>query len=527
MPWRRACETVSSDGYTFLVRNYLPGDKIYLFGFSRGAFTARVLAALVHSFGLLERRNENLAPYLWQTISDFASIALYKDAAKKIKADFAIRHDVEIEFMGLFDTVSSVGVFERFKVFPYTDKNASVRRVRHAVSIHEQRNGFPELLLIPDGNDVAEIWFPGVHRDIGGGGEGNQGYSSETLRWIVEEAARAPAAGAAVGGSGGSPAQLQALDLDQKPEPNSPFEIHRPLFDPYVLIGLYPMKMFDYSLQILDEANWSYSRVVDSLLGRPTTKDSGFRWFWPNFKHQRQIPKNAFVFDAVGQAARDGLTIDMKQVQCTEGPRHDPPRYNFAELAGIVLGVALSVLLANRGMHGPLDEKVGPSWPACTSVGAFFLFFAYLAHQAFSQWLSVQERWKSVNVVVPPCGVIATAALAIWTWTIEPWWMLLPAAGFGVAVAAVALAGRLPILKAVRVIPLFIVPWVAIIAGLWAVPRLVGFLYPWFVDVTDWLFNWRPELNLFPTLDYVAWVLAVITGLSGLSQISQDRRKMG
>src|SRR5688500_12217200 len=55
------------EGYAFLVQEYQEGDDIYLFGFSRGAFTARLVAALVHNFGILDKRNQHLAPYLWQT----------------------------------------------------------------------------------------------------------------------------------------------------------------------------------------------------------------------------------------------------------------------------------------------------------------------------------------------------------------------------------------------------------------------------------------------------------------------------
>src|SRR5579885_1427077 len=128
------------NAYTFLVNNYREGDKIYLFGFSRGAFTARLLAAFLYNFGLLQRQHLDLKQYLWQTISSFRSIEDFKRDAEMIKNDFSQRLDLSVEFMGLFDTVSSVGIFDRFRVFPYTDKNPLVKHIRHAVSIHEERN---------------------------------------------------------------------------------------------------------------------------------------------------------------------------------------------------------------------------------------------------------------------------------------------------------------------------------------------------------------------------------------------------
>ncbi|MFI5384881.1 MAG: phospholipase effector Tle1 domain-containing protein [Fimbriimonadales bacterium] len=493
------------DAYTFLVENHNPGDRIYLFGFSRGAFTARLLASLIHNFGLLESRNENLTPYLWQTISEFSSIGEFKSDAAKIKRDFARPEDIGIEFIGLFDTVSSVGVFERFKVFPYTDKNDSVKHLRHAVSIDEQRNCFPDMLLIPDGNDVGEVWFPGVHRDIGGGGSDHLGYPNETLNWMVGEANK------------------HGLNIDCTPEPSGDAAVHIPFFDPYALVGLYPMKMFDYALTERTRSNLSYSRAVDRVLKRPQTKDSGFRWFWPNFKHIRRIPSNGFRFVGGGQVAHQGSVLSIGDAKCTNPPIHAPLRFNLPDLVGIVMGVALSFLVANRGMDSPFGE----SWPAHTSGCALALFALFLIQQGFSQWLAARPGLAWINRVVPVCGVLAAAGLAILTWKEgDPWWMLAYGAGLGLVVALVSLVGRKPILPGVRVIPLLIVPWLAIVAGLWVAPPLLYFLFPAFASITRWLFDWDPSLTLFPILDYVAWGLALLTGISGLAQIVQDRRKM-
>ena len=103
-------------GYDFLVQNYEAGDEIYLFGFSRGAYTARVLAGVVKVFGLLKKDQANLAPYIWQTYARFRADQDYDVAAERIRKDFSRRtgggqfDQVQIKFVGLFDTVSSIGV---------------------------------------------------------------------------------------------------------------------------------------------------------------------------------------------------------------------------------------------------------------------------------------------------------------------------------------------------------------------------------------------------------------------------------
>ncbi|MBC8064652.1 MAG: DUF2235 domain-containing protein, partial [Chlorobia bacterium] len=142
----------SLNAYIFLVRNYEPGDRIYMFGFSRGAMTARLVAAIAHNMGVLRPENEHLAAYVWQNISSVGdkAIGVFKRTANRIKNSFstnrkALSDDapgirVDITFMGLFDSVSSVGVIGRFNTYPNTDHNDSVLRVCHGVAIDEQRN---------------------------------------------------------------------------------------------------------------------------------------------------------------------------------------------------------------------------------------------------------------------------------------------------------------------------------------------------------------------------------------------------
>ncbi|RAH63521.1 hypothetical protein BO85DRAFT_360409 [Aspergillus piperis CBS 112811] len=220
------------DGYRFLMRFYSPGDAIYIFGFSRGAYVARMLAEMIDHVGLLEPGNEGKVRYVWMTFSKWAKCTNSVDTGQTEKDDLykymkALRETFcrpvsQIRFLGLFDTVNSIPRFEvnRNKfLFPFTAKT-SARVIRHAVSIDEHRAKFRQDLIsdcnpnrpstrrkkqdqpeqqgrctgeafyrpapantlseAKDGlrdesqntcqtQDIEEVWFAGCHSDIGGG----------------------------------------------------------------------------------------------------------------------------------------------------------------------------------------------------------------------------------------------------------------------------------------------------------------------------------------------------------------------
>jgi len=194
--------------YDFLVANYKPGDRIYLFGFSRGAYTVRVLAALIHVCGLMRTKNANLAPYVFNLFRKQATRAKKKnDKAERrtgekqrlrlpvcdeFKRVFCV--EPKIHFIGVWDTVSSVGsIFDPFNL-PYTRWNPSVETVRHAISIDEKRKFFRTNLWSHSNEftDVEQLWFAGVHGDIGGGyPERQSGLAKITLKWMLDEAGKA------------------------------------------------------------------------------------------------------------------------------------------------------------------------------------------------------------------------------------------------------------------------------------------------------------------------------------------------
>jgi uncharacterized protein (DUF2235 family) len=178
-----------ADAYQFLMRTFRPGDQVYIFGFSRGAYTARALCGLLHLVGLLTEDNEALIPY-----------AIRMAKCKKI--DFAVAEDFKKTFsreckplfVGVWDTVSSLGWVYNPVKFPFTRaaKNPDFQIVRHAVSIDERRAFFRDNLFGQPNNagqDILEVWFAGVHSDVGGSyPEPESQLSKITLRWMLCEA---------------------------------------------------------------------------------------------------------------------------------------------------------------------------------------------------------------------------------------------------------------------------------------------------------------------------------------------------
>jgi uncharacterized protein (DUF2235 family) len=179
------------NAYRFLCNCHEPGDEIFVFGFSRGAYAARALAALVHATGLLQRHELHLAEYAW-------SMLLARDAEgrpdfrlqAKFKATFG--RAARIRLLGLYDTVKSVGWIYDPVVIPYTADNSSVDAVRHAVAIDERRCFFRQHLWAAEHSaktNVKEVWFAGVHSDVGGGyppGEAALALVAQT--WMMGEA---------------------------------------------------------------------------------------------------------------------------------------------------------------------------------------------------------------------------------------------------------------------------------------------------------------------------------------------------
>jgi uncharacterized protein (DUF2235 family) len=185
-----------ADAYRYLMNVYADGDSVYLFGFSRGAFTARALAGMLNMYGLLCPGNDGLIPYITRMFAkktrEAGGMTATLDVAEHFKATFS-RH-CPLHFVGVWDTVSSVGWITAPVVLPFAARNPSMHIGRHAVSIHERRCYYRQNLWgAPfEGQDIKQIWFTGVHSDVGGSyPEKDSGLSKVTLEWMLHEAAAA------------------------------------------------------------------------------------------------------------------------------------------------------------------------------------------------------------------------------------------------------------------------------------------------------------------------------------------------
>lgn len=188
------------DGYRYIVQNYAEGDRIYLFGFSRGAYTVRALSGLINNCGILKRPQAALISNAWK---------IYKSPQKKNHPDgeaavqFRNAHahpSKAVHFIGVWDTVGALGVpfslmglFERHDEFYDTKMGPNVAFARHALAIDEQREDFePTVWSSRPGVDLKQVWFAGVHADIGGSypPDKDSGIraSDTPLAWMLDEA---------------------------------------------------------------------------------------------------------------------------------------------------------------------------------------------------------------------------------------------------------------------------------------------------------------------------------------------------
>ena len=188
------------DAYVYLMNNFEDGDRVFMFGFSRGAYTVRAVASLLKMYGLLPKGNEPFVPYAVRMLHAVNS-AENRGANFKLAQDFRDTFDkvgsCKPHFVGLWDTVSSVGWVENQLHLPYTASNSEIEHGRHAVALDERRAFFRTNLWWPGKapettgpKDIKQIWFPGVHCDVGGGyPECQSALSKIPLKWMMDEAA--------------------------------------------------------------------------------------------------------------------------------------------------------------------------------------------------------------------------------------------------------------------------------------------------------------------------------------------------
>jgi uncharacterized protein (DUF2235 family) len=186
------------EAYAYLMRHYEPGDRLFIFGFSRGAYTARALAGFLRAAGLLRPGSENLVPY---AVGVYARNKDWSDddwsQLHQFAGAFAVRVDqrtgIPVHYMGIWDSVKAAGIFRWGNLrWLYTRQIPNVRTVRHAVSIDEKRRPYREYLIQPPAKPPApvtdEVWFAGVHSDVGGTFDDDPRLPHITLKWMVDGA---------------------------------------------------------------------------------------------------------------------------------------------------------------------------------------------------------------------------------------------------------------------------------------------------------------------------------------------------
>lgn len=175
------------DCYRFIFDHYNAGDKIYLFGFSRGAATVRSLAGFIEMFGILPKSRPELIDEAYK---------IYKMTNKSKRLDlakqFGDRHHrmwVRVEFIGVWDTVAALQTFHKNKFHDFS-LSPCVANAYHALSIDDDREKFHPILwdkTLAKGQSMEQMWFCGVHTDVGGGYP-ETGLSDIPLHWLLDHA---------------------------------------------------------------------------------------------------------------------------------------------------------------------------------------------------------------------------------------------------------------------------------------------------------------------------------------------------
>jgi uncharacterized protein (DUF2235 family) len=197
-----------AQSYRYLMQHWRPGDAIYIFGFSRGAYTARALAGMLLRPGLMRPGSENLLPYAvekyavnrdftkdeYEHWDEFARAFCWRTDDEPLFATVrqnnpgqVWHYAVPVTYLGLWDTVKAAGFLRIGTLrWPYTRSLPNVARIRHAVSIDERRRPYREYLVERHPLGLEERWFAGVHADVGGTFMPDHRLATIALKWIVD-----------------------------------------------------------------------------------------------------------------------------------------------------------------------------------------------------------------------------------------------------------------------------------------------------------------------------------------------------
>jgi uncharacterized protein (DUF2235 family) len=196
-----------AQAYRYLMQHWRPGDAVYIFGFSRGAFTARALAGMLLRPGLMRPGSENLLPYAvekyainrdftpdeFERWDEFARAFCWRteneplfSTVRQNSPNQVWHYAVPVAYLGLWDTVKAAGFLRLGTLrWPYTRSLPNVARIRHAVSIDERRRPYREYLVERHPQGLEERWFAGVHADVGGTFADHR-LATIALKWVAD-----------------------------------------------------------------------------------------------------------------------------------------------------------------------------------------------------------------------------------------------------------------------------------------------------------------------------------------------------
>jgi uncharacterized protein (DUF2235 family) len=380
--WNRVAGGGMGDGldknikssYNWLARNYdaKANPKIWLFGFSRGAYTARSLGGMISRCGLLNAHTGGLSEAeIWAAIDGlFDNYRIEAAKAPKIKATGKLplhgvktgdpgKHSIPIHFIGVWDTVGALGVPDDLALlnliddpanhsFHDTDLSPIVKNARHAVAIDEKRQGFTPTLWTNVEKDerVKQVWFPGVHGDVGGG-YGRTALSDIALRWMMDEAKEKEL--------------LLAPDVENQLKPDPQGQLHDSVTGIFKSFKTRPRAVPLISEESIEKglihtSVWNrcdrpsivqgdYWRTEVPLKGKPVTVTVYARDRWNStgiYLNEGQ----AYRFSAEGEWKDDDITCDA------DGPLAKESRNNlFTRLALTATGFVEKVYTGITGNH--------------------------------------------------------------------------------------------------------------------------------------------------------------------------------
>ena len=183
------------EAYRFIVHNLEVGDRLYIFGFSRGAFTARSLCGLIRKAGILSKQHSDLVPDAYKL---YKLRGVHPDDPPAVRFREQYSRETIIHFLGVWDTVGALGVpggrLRKLSAWrhQFHDVQLSkiVRNAFHALAIDEQRSAFRPTLWAgktSPGQRVEQVWFAGAHSNVGGGYP-EPGLADEAFLWMKDRA---------------------------------------------------------------------------------------------------------------------------------------------------------------------------------------------------------------------------------------------------------------------------------------------------------------------------------------------------